>query len=269
MRTTPVLPSPRDPGSRVNEPPIYKAVPRTRGGPGPAAAPGGRYRSLYQSSARRNLLFGFAATVTLEFLVAWGGNRTHYVPKPVVKSEEQEVLLVMQRVEPDPVEELAEPSTQSEPPEGPAPPMLQDVPQAVTPQSFVQQIEPPPPPITDFSKNIVKIPGNRTSFGKVEILDISQLDKTPIPKFRARPAYPFEMIRAGVSGEVFVDFIVDPNGNVRNAFALRSSNTQFEENAVKAVARWTFIPGQKNGHAVYTHMQVPIRFNLEKTQGED
>jgi protein TonB len=207
--------------------------------------------------------------VTLEFLVAWGGNRTHYVPKPIIKSKEEEVLLVMQRIEPDPVEELAEPSPQSEPPEGPAPPMLQDIPQAITPQSFIQQIEPPPPPLTDFSKSIMKIPGNRTSFGKVEILDISQLDKSPIPKFRARPAYPFEMVREGISGEVFVDFIVDPNGNVRNAFVLRSSRPEFEESAVRAVSKWTFIPGQKNNHAVYTHMQVPIRFNIEKTQGGD
>jgi protein TonB len=146
--------------------------------------------------------------------------------------------------------------------------MLADVPQVVTPQSFVQPIEPPPPDVTDLAKHIIKIPVNRTSFGGITVVDISQLDQVPVPKFRVRPIYPFTMINAGESGEVLVDFIVDTDGNVRNPTAVKSSRREFEDNAVTAVGRWKFIPGRKNNHTVYTHMQVPIRFALHKQDEE-
>ncbi len=209
---------------------------------------------------RHGLIIGFVTTVTLEFLVAWGGNRTHYIPKPKPADDTPKVEIVMPKYDPDPPEvvEGAAPVT----PLDIAPPMQTDVPQVVTPESFVQQVEPPPPDLSSLSKNVVKIPETRTNFGAFSVIDISQLDQIPIAKYRARPLYPTEMSRAGVSGHVVVDFIVDTDGNVRNAHAASSSQHEFEENAVVAVNKWKFIPGRKNSHAVYTHMQVPIMFNI-------
>ncbi|MDP3071543.1 MAG: energy transducer TonB [Opitutaceae bacterium] len=57
----------------------------------------------------------------------------------------------------------------------------------------------------------------------VEIFNISQLDRTPTPRFQARPEYPAELRHVGVEGTVIVDFIVDANGLVRNARAIRSA----------------------------------------------
>ncbi len=101
-----------------------------------------------------------------------------------------------------------------------------------------------------------------------EIYDISKLDRTPVPRFQARPQYPFEMRRAGVSGEVVVDFIVDATGEVQKAFALRSSRPEFEEAAVQAVSKWKFNDGPKGGRQVGTHMQVPIVFSLSGQKQE-
>ena len=209
---------------------------------------------------RRDLLAGFIFTITLEFLFAWGGNLTHYKPKPPVKEDETKIEIVMPKIEPDVVED------QPIVPQDIAPPMQNDVPQVVTPDSFVQQIEPPPPDLSAISKNIVKIPETRTGLAGIEVFDISKLDQVPVAKFQARPQYPFEMRRAGISGEVLVDFIVDTNGDVRNAFAAHSSQREFEASAVQAVSKWKFRPGRKNGHAVFTHMQVPIVFTLNEDQ---
>jgi TonB family protein len=55
---------------------------------------------------------------------------------------------------------------------------------------------------------------------------------------------------------------------VRNAVAYSSTHHEFEESAVTAVEKWKFSPGRKNSHAVYTHMQVPIIFNLHKEMEE-
>jgi TonB family protein len=96
-----------------------------------------------------------------------------------------------------------------------------------------------------------------------QVFDISKLDQTPLPRFQARPQYPFEMRRAGISGEVVVDFVVDANGEVQNAYAVRSSRKEFEAAAVQAVSKWKFKPGRKGGRDVATHLQVPIVFSLE------
>ena len=62
-----------------------------------------------------------------------------------------------------------------------------------------------------------------TAVAGSDVYDISRLDRVPTPKFQARPQYPFELRRAGVEGEVVVDFIVGANGEVRNARAIRSA----------------------------------------------
>jgi len=213
---------------------------------------------------RRDLIIGFVFTVTLEFLVAWGGNITHYKPKPPHKDDDQVIKIEMPKLEPD--EPDVNEDQQQQVPQEITPPMQSDVPQVVTPESFVQQIEPPPPDLSALSKNIVKIPENRNPLQGIEVFDISKLDQVPSARFQARPQYPFEMRRAGISGEVLVDFIVDTNGDVRTAFAVHSSQREFESAAVQAVSKWKFRPGRKGGHAVFTHMQVPIVFTLDQDQ---
>ena len=69
-------------------------------------------------------------------------------------------------------------------------------------------------------------------------------------------------LASGITGEVLVDFIVDPNGVVRNAVAVRATQREFEEAACAAVGKWKFRPGRKGGVAVFVHMQVPIVFTL-------
>ncbi|MDP3071837.1 MAG: energy transducer TonB [Opitutaceae bacterium] len=102
-----------------------------------------------------------------------------------------------------------------------------------------------------------------------EVFDVSKLDQVPVPRFQARPQYPFELRRRGVAGEVIVDFVVDVNGDVRNPYALRATHPGFGPAAVAAVAQWKFEPGRKGGRDVNTHMQVPIVFTLDKPVSPD
>ena len=88
-----------------------------------------------------------------------------------------------------------------------APPMQQDVPQLVQPDSFVQKIQPPPPEGVTISASMNIVPEIRdpNMFKGMKVFDISMLDQVPTPKFQAKPQYPFEMRRAGIAGEVVVD----------------------------------------------------------------
>jgi TonB family protein len=94
--------------------------------------------------------------------------------------------------------------------------------------------------------------------------DISRLDKPPVARFQARPHYPVALRRDGVPGEAITDFIVDTEGNVQRAFAIRATHPAFADAAVAAVTQWKFKPGIKDGRAVNTHMQVPIVFTLNE-----
>jgi TonB family protein len=100
------------------------------------------------------------------------------------------------------------------------------------------------------------------------VFDLAKLDQAPRARFQARPQYPFEMRRERVNGEVVVDFVVDANGAVQKAYALRSSRREFEAAAVEAVSKWIFNPGRKGGLDVQTHMQVPIVFTVDNPREE-
>jgi periplasmic protein TonB len=216
---------------------------------------------------RRDLIIGILLSVCFHVAVFFGDRVIKFKPKPKPPEEPPPVikLIEMPKLEPEEPEKIISDETPDKPLDL-APPMLTDVPQLATPDSFVQRIQPPPPPDMHPAVGVIVIPGNRdfSNWAGMKVFDPSMLDQQPVPKLQVRPQYPFEMRRAGIAGEVTVDFIVDQNGDVQNAYALKSSQHEFEAEAVKAVARWKFKPGRKAGRNVPTHMQVPIVFTLNE-----
>jgi periplasmic protein TonB len=214
----------------------------------------------------RDLILGILISVVLHVGLLFGDRLVPDKPKAVKMEEpEQKIMLIempkMDEIEPEIIE-----TTEEVVPLDLAPPMQQDVPQLATPDSFVQKIQPPPPENVAISASMNIVPEIRdpNMFRGMKVFDISMLDQQPAPRFQARPQYPFEMRRAGIAGEVVVDFIVDTNGDVQNAYAIRSSQREFEAAAVQAVSKWKFKPGRKGGRDVPTHMQVPIVFTLNE-----
>lgn len=192
--------------------------------------------------------------------------KSQAVAKKVV--EEDTTIELMQMPPPEPEE--VEVTETDEPPEEVvelAPPMAADVPAQVTVDSFVQKLQPPPPPGLDRPTGVISIPTGRPNTGNIgkgmkDLFDLANLDQIPSPRFQAKPVYPFEMRRAGITGDVLVGFIVDSNGDVREAYAIRSTQREFEAAAVQAVSKWKFRPGKKGGRNVNTKMQVPIVFSI-------
>ena len=216
---------------------------------------------------RRDLIIGLLVSLALHGGVLFYDKIIKFEP-PAKKKEEPPPtveLIEMPKIEPE-EPEVVEASDEPIKPMDFAPPMQNDLPQVVTPDSFVQKIQPPPPENVKPAAGLIAIPENRdtSKFRNMEVFDISKLDQQPVPRFQARPQYPFEMRRAGIAGEVVVDFLVDTNGDVQNAYAVKSSQREFEAAAVQAVSKWKFKPGKKGGRNVITHMQVPIVFTLNE-----
>jgi periplasmic protein TonB len=216
---------------------------------------------------RRDLIIG----ILISALVHAGALFGHLLIKfkPEIKKVEAPAprieLIEMPKIEPDEPEKV-EMSDEPIKPLDFAPPMQTDVPQLTTPESFVQPVQPPPPENIKLATGLLTIPESRdlSQFRGMQVFNLADLDQTPQPKVQVKPTYPFEMRRAGIPGEVLVDFIVDSNGDVQNAYAAKASQREFEAAAVQAVSRWKFRPGKRGGRNVNTHMQVPIVFTLNE-----
>lgn len=214
---------------------------------------------------RRDLIIGLLISALIH-AGAFFGDRLFPEKKVVVQKKQEEPAIQIVQPPPIPPDEPEKTEISDEPvkPMDFAPPMQTDVPQLITDTSFVQKMQPPPPENVKPATGIVAIPENRdmSQFRGMKVFNIADLDQQPVPRVRTPPQYPFEMRRAGVTGEVTVDFIVDTNGDVQNAYAIKSTQREFEQAAVQAVSKWKFKAGRKGGRYVNTHMQVPIVFTL-------
>jgi protein TonB len=212
---------------------------------------------------RKDLIVGIVVSVVLHatFLFAFNGKGK---AKPAAPEEQKKVIQIeLPPIEPEKdetVEEIKEEAPQNQL----APPSLVDVP-SVNVTAFQQQLQPPPPPGIE-AKGAISIPvikpGTQLGKGMKDLFDVANLDQPPVLRVPVNPNYPFEMRRAGISGEVTVEYIVDSNGNVAQAQVVRSSQREFESPALQAVLKWKFRPGKKGGRAVNTRVQQVITFNL-------
>lgn len=58
------------------------------------------------------------------------------------------------------------------------------------------------------------------------------------------PAYPFEMRRAGLSGEVTFELTVEDDGRVSDVVVTKSDQPEFKTAALAALKTWTFRPSK-------------------------
>lgn len=75
--------------------------------------------------------------------------------------------------------------------------------------------------------------------------------------------YPEEAIANGIEGRVYVQFVIDENGNTKDSKLLRSPNLLLGEEALRVIREmpaWT--PGYQRGIAVRVQYTVPINFVL-------
>lgn len=107
--------------------------------------------------------------------------------------------------------------------------------------------------------------GTGTSGATTGVYGLAQLDVAPSPITQMPPTYPFVARSRGIEGAVRVQFIVTPEGAVKHIDVLDSHPPgTFEVAARRAVQKWRFKPGKKDGHPVAVQMELTIKFQLEK-----
>jgi protein TonB len=94
------------------------------------------------------------------------------------------------------------------------------------------------------------------------IYELEDLTRAPRPRRRPQPVYPPEMRRANIEGTVVLKFVVNADGTTSRITVERSDNPAFEDPAIRAVRRWEFDPGEKDGKPVPVWVRQPIPFTI-------
>lgn len=135
----------------------------------------------------------------------------------------------------------------------PAPPRMPEPPPP-PPPAPVDAPPPPPPP-----------PAPEPEFAEPDVFEVAEIQPELIgglAGLQSRLTYPPLAIRAGVEGQVVVQFVVDERGNVVDPVVLRSPNPILSDAALAAVRESRFVPGQQRGRPVRVRYAVPVTFQL-------
>lgn len=177
-----------------------------------------------------------------------------------------EFNIVMPEQELVQMEEIQQTTQVEKPPPPPKPPVPVEVPDdeiledddldldaSLDIDEPLADIPPPPPPADDEPEEpeiFVIVENMPELIGGLEGL-------------QKRISYPPFAKKAGVEGRVFVQFVVDEQGNVRDAVVLRGIGAGCDEEALKAVNSAKFKPGKQRGKPVRVKMSLPITFKLK------
>jgi protein TonB len=84
----------------------------------------------------------------------------------------------------------------------------------------------------------------------------------PTVVFRVEPEYSEEARKARYEGTVLLEAVIKRDGRVDVVHLLRSLGFGLDQNAIQALKQWRFRPATQNGKAVYSILNVEVRFNL-------
>ena len=257
----------------TSQPPRVDPPPAAKRAPGPAkASPGaalGAWRYFPEKTTRVTYAVAIVVSIGLHAVVLLGIHPPAKKPRPVMKDD----LIAITITQPD-LKELDEPEPTPRDADTPPPdpgslvPMQQDVLSLARPSDFVQPLDlssllPQP----DLSQaKVFTIPEHIARGGKIGegmvIFNIADLDRIPEAVYQPAPIFPPGLRQQVDRATVKVEFIVDTDGHVSNAFVVDSTHPGFDEAAITGVTKWRFRAGMKNGRKVNTRMQVPIIFKI-------
>ena len=84
-----------------------------------------------------------------------------------------------------------------------------------------------------------------------------------LASIQSKIRYPEIAKKAGVEGRVYIQFIVDEQGNVVDPQVVRGIGAGCDEEAVRAIRTAKFKPGKQRGKPVRVKMSLPITFKLK------
>ncbi|MCB9170496.1 MAG: energy transducer TonB [Flavobacteriales bacterium] len=167
-------------------------------------------------------------------------------------------------------EEVIPPSATPPPPPPPPPPAPTTVLEIVEDDQDVQEVEMEDTEVEEDTKvDVIEQPEEHVEEEQIFTI-VEQMPSFPggeeeLFKYLGKSIkYPQMAADAGISGVVYVTFVVDKDGKVKDAKVLRGIGGGCDEEALRVVNNmppWT--PGKQRGKPVKVQYNLPIRFTLK------
>jgi TonB family protein len=123
-----------------------------------------------------------------------------------------------------------------------------------------------------FYAMTLNMPNLNSSTGSWEIrfaeLDEGQKEGAllaPVATEKSDPGYPLELMRANVHGMVTLYAVIHSDGQVGEIRVLNSPDERLDSYAAQALARWKFVPAEKDGKRVALEAVVKIPFRVRRS----
>ena len=97
-----------------------------------------------------------------------------------------------------------------------------------------------------------------------DVMQIDQVDTEPVLIHDVPPVYPYIARKAGLTGKVFLKFMVNVDGSVSDVSVLKGKAI-FQKAAIDAISQFRFKPAEHNGKVVAVWITQPIGFSLGST----
>lgn len=99
-------------------------------------------------------------------------------------------------------------------------------------------------------------------FAELKQTDNKTKPTAPVATTAVDPGYTAEAMRDRVEGTVTLYAVIRPDGSVTDIKVLNSLDDRLDSSAIRALSRWRFRPGTKNGEAIALEAVVEIPFRL-------
>lgn len=100
-------------------------------------------------------------------------------------------------------------------------------------------------------------------FAELKQTDDKSKPTAPVALNAVDPAYTADAMRDRVEGTVTLYAVIRPDGTVTDIKVLNSLDDRLDSSAMRALSRWHFRPGTKNGEAIALEAVVQIPFKLQ------
>ena len=103
------------------------------------------------------------------------------------------------------------------------------------------------------------------SFGEGAVLPCGAVTMPQVVKER-KPSYTQSTLKAGISGSVEMEVVVDVEGSVSDARVIKPLHPELDEQALSAVKDWKFSPGVMNGKPVPVLVMIEMTFTTRSRE---
>jgi len=115
-----------------------------------------------------------------------------------------------------------------------------------------------PDPIVNICRSSLLVLA--AGLGTAILSPLSATERRPAAITQHAPAFPYLLRQSGCDGAVLVAFTVTAKGDVADASVVSSTMSEFDLPTLRAIKKWKFIPGTKDGVAVDTPVCQLVAF---------